>query len=185
MPADIQLLRPSDDHLAPRIAALVNAVYADAEKGLWRDASARTTPEEIATFIRAGQLGAARIDGALAGAVRVQRLTDDLAEFGMLVAAPEHRGIGLGRDLVAFAETWARGQNLSRMQLELLVPQTWSHPVKDFLRAWYERLGYRQVRTADFADDYPRLVPLLATPCDFVIFEKPLNPAERSDRQPS
>jgi GNAT superfamily N-acetyltransferase len=170
----IALLNPADEHLAARIAPLVNAVYADAEKGLWREGTARTTPAEIAGLIRTGQLAAAHVDGALAGVVRVQRLSDTLAEFGMLVAAPEHRGTGLGSALVTFAENWARAQAIPRMQLELLMPQTWSHPVKDFLRAWYERLAYRQVRTADFADDYPALAPLLATPCDYVIFEKPL-----------
>ncbi|WP_240670539.1 GNAT family N-acetyltransferase [Actinoplanes solisilvae] len=177
MSADIAVLKPSDDHLAPGTAALVNRVYADAEKGLWRDDTARTTTAEITQFIRTGQLAAARLDGVVVGAVRVQRLSDTLAEFGMLVAAPEHRGIGLGRDLVTFAETWARSQGLPRMQLELLTPRTWSHPVKDFLRAWYERLGYQATRTADFADDYPTVVPRLATPCDFVIFEKTLTVA--------
>jgi hypothetical protein len=31
------------------------------------------------------------------------------------------------------------------------------------------------VRTTDFAGDYPALAPLLATPCDFVIYHKPLS----------
>ena len=159
---------------AAEIAGLVNRVYREAEQGLWRDDADRTDAAEIASLIRAGQLVVAWHDDRPAGVVRVQRLGDDLGEFGMLVAAPEHRGTGLGRRLVAFAEEWARGQGLSRMRLELLMPQTWSHPVKDFLRAWYERLGYRQVRLGSLADDYPHLVPLLATPCDFVIFEKPL-----------
>ena len=60
------------------------------------------------------------------------------------------------------------------MQLELLVPQTWTHPVKEFLRAWYTRIGYRHVRTDRLADAYPALQPQLATPCDFVIYHKTL-----------
>jgi GNAT superfamily N-acetyltransferase len=165
----------SEEHLAPEIAVLVNRVYADAEKGLWLDDADRTSVDEVARFIRADQIAVARSSGAVIGVVRVQRLDDRLGEFGMLVAAPEHRGTGLGRDLVAFAEDRARGEGLTRMQLELLVPRAWSHPVKDFLRAWYERLGYRQVRVGDLAHDHPGLVALLATPCDFLVFAKQLS----------
>jgi hypothetical protein len=60
------------------------------------------------------------------------------------------------------------------MQLELLVPRTWKHPVKEFLRDWYTRIGYRVVRTGDLGEDYPALVPRLATPCDFLVFHKDL-----------
>jgi hypothetical protein len=60
------------------------------------------------------------------------------------------------------------------MQLELLVPRDWSHPTKEFTRDWYTRMGYRVVRTGRFDEDYPHLVPHLATPCDFLIFLKDL-----------
>ena len=33
------------------------------------------------------------------------------------------------------------------MRLEVLVPRTWTHPSKQFLKAWYGRRGYRLVRT--------------------------------------
>jgi hypothetical protein len=46
--------------------------------------------------------------------------------------------------------------------------------VKKFLYDWYTRLGYRVIGTGDLADDYPALVSRLATPCDFLIFHKPL-----------
>jgi ribosomal protein S18 acetylase RimI-like enzyme len=98
----------------------------------------------------------------------------------MLVASPDRRGVGIGRQLVGFAEHWARTQGLSTMQLELLVPQTWTHPVKEFLRAWYTRIGYRRVRTGRLEEAYPMLQPQLATPCDFVIYEKDL----RADSAP-
>jgi GNAT superfamily N-acetyltransferase len=129
---------------------------------------------EVAAFVRDGQLAVARLAGRLVGAVRIQRLTSDLGEFGMLVASPDHRGIGVGTDLIAFAEHWARGHGLRRMQLELLVPQTWTHPVKEFLHGWYTRIGYRPVRTGHFEESYPALRPRLATSCDFVIYHKTL-----------
>jgi GNAT superfamily N-acetyltransferase len=134
----------------------------------------RTDRAEIAGMIRAGELAVARRDGRVVGAVRVRRLDSRLGELGMLVADPDHRGAGVGRALVAFAENRARRQGLTHMQLELLVPQTWTHPVKEFLRAWYTRIGYRQVGTGRFADSHPALHSRLAAPCDFLIFQKEL-----------
>lgn len=154
---------------------LVNRVYTDAEKGIWREGAERTHPAEVAGIVRAGELAVARLGGHLVGAARVQRLAGGEGEFGMLVASPDHRGIGLGRRLVDFAEGWARDQGATTMRLELLVPREWTHPVKAFLHEWYTRIGYRPVRTTDFAGDYPSLAPLLATPCDFVIYHKPLS----------
>jgi GNAT superfamily N-acetyltransferase len=163
-----------DGEFVAEIVDLVNRVYADAEKGLWLDGSRRTSSVEVASLIRAGQLAVARVDGRLVGTVRVQRLASGDGEFGMLVASPDHRGIGVGRELVAFAERWAGEQKLARMQLELLVPQTWTHPVKEFLRDWYTRLGYREIRAVRLDEVYPDLQPHLATPADFVIYHKSL-----------
>ena len=92
----------------------------------------------------------------------------------MLVAAPEQRGTGIGRALLDFAERHSRERGLRAMQLELLVPRGWRHPSKEFLRAWYGRSGYRLIRIARMDDAYPHLAPLLATPCDLEIYEKPL-----------
>jgi GNAT superfamily N-acetyltransferase len=163
-----------DRDVVARIVALVNRVYAEAEKGLWLDGVERTTTEEVAAIVGAGELGVARLDGRLVGAVRIQRLGGDLAEFGMLVTDPDHRGLGIGRQLVAFAEDWARNQGCEWMQLELLVPQEWTHPAKEFLRDWYQRLGYLPVRTGRLEEAYPALAPRLATPSDFLIFQKGL-----------
>ncbi|MDR7277805.1 GNAT family N-acetyltransferase [Catenuloplanes atrovinosus] len=175
--ADISLLpadSAADAALVAEVTALVNEVYATGEKGIWRDEAARTDAAEIASFIRAGEIAVARLGPALVGAVRVRRLPGGEGEFGMLAAHPGHRGTGIGRDLVAFAEDWARGQGLAVMQLELLYPTEWEHPVKAFLRDWYTRSGYRIVHKADFAEAYPALAPKVATPCDFLVFHKAL-----------
>ncbi|WP_246277980.1 GNAT family N-acetyltransferase [Phytohabitans rumicis] len=163
-----------DDLFVTEVVDLVNRVYAEAEKGLWLDGADRTNAPEVVAIVRTGQLAVARLDGELAGAVRVQRLDGGIGEFGMLVASPELRGVGVGRALVDFAERWAREQGLARMQLELLVPQTWTHPVKEFLHGWYTRIGYQPVRTGRLDEAYPALQPQLATPCDFVIYHKDL-----------
>jgi GNAT superfamily N-acetyltransferase len=174
----------SKDHrLVAEMTELVNRVYAVAEEGLWVDGATRTNVDEMAALIAAGEIVVARADGAggedgddarIVGCVRIQQIDGATGEFGMLVADPERRSEGIGRDLVGFAEEWSRGRGLPTMQLELLVPREWTHPTKAFLDAWYRRIGYRPVRTGRIDDDYPHLAPLLATPCDFVIYHKPL-----------
>jgi len=176
-PLEIQTLPAgaSDDAtLMERIADLVNVVYAVAEDGLWTDDATRTTVDEVAELTRAGQIAVARLDGRIVGCVRVQRLDGSAGEFGMLAADPAHRGLGIGRELLRFAERACRADGLATMQLELLVPRDWTHPSKEFLAAWYTRAGYGVARTGTIDEAYPALAPLLATPCDFVIYRKDL-----------
>ncbi|MDS0139743.1 MULTISPECIES: GNAT family N-acetyltransferase [unclassified Amycolatopsis] len=172
---EIELLPPSaDPAVIERITGLVNQVYAESEKGLWLGSTDRTSVEEFTGFVAAGEIAAAFVDGDLAGSVRIRRLDDVVGEFGMLAADPARRGLGIGRELVRFAEQTSRDAGCREMQLELLVPRDWTHPSKQFLAEWYGRLGYRVTHRADLAEDYPHLAPSLATPCDFLIYRKEL-----------
>lgn len=167
----------TDAGLVAELTGLVNRVYAVAEEGLWVDGTTRTTREEMAGLIAAGEIAVAREDGSegrIVGSVRVQQIDEVTAEFGILVADPERRGEGIGRDLVDFAEERFRRRGVPTMQLELLVPREWTHPTKEFLDGWYTRIGYRPMRTRRIDADYPHLAPLLSTPCDFVIYHKAL-----------
>jgi GNAT superfamily N-acetyltransferase len=165
----------SDDAaVVERITDLINEVYAVAEDGLWLDGATRTTVEEVGELTRAGEIAVARLRGQIVGCVRVQRLDEGTGEFGMLAADPAHRGVGIGRELIRFAERKCRADGLATMELELLVPRDWTHPTKQFLDAWYTRIGYRVARTGAFDEAYPALAPRLATPCDFVIYRKDL-----------
>jgi GNAT superfamily N-acetyltransferase len=175
--SEVQLLPASaadDATLMERIADLINEVYAVAEEGLWIDGATRTTVDGVAELTRAGEIAVARVRDRIVGCVRVQRLDEGTGEFGMLVADPAHRGVGIGRELIRFAERSCSEDGLSTMQLELLVPRDWTHPAKEFLAAWYTRIGYRVARTGTIDEAYPALAPLLATPCDFVIYQKDL-----------
>jgi GNAT superfamily N-acetyltransferase len=181
---EIQLLpaAASEEALVmERITDLINQVYEVAEEGLWIDGATRTTVDGVAELTRAGEIAVARVRGRIVGCVRIQRLDEGTGEFGMLVADPAHRGAGIGRELVRFAERKCRADGLGTMQLELLVPRGWTHPTKEFLAAWYTRIGYRVARTGTIDEAYPALAPLLATPCDFVIYQKDLA-AEPYDR---
>ena len=174
---EVRLTPPTaaeDAVLVDELTALVNGVYAVAEDGLWMNGTLRTTPERTAALIAAGQIAVATADDRAVGVIHVQLLDTGEGEFGMLAADPAHRGRGVGRELIRFAERWSLEQGRSTMQLELLVPQRWSHPSKEFLKAWYARLGYRTVRCTQLDESYPDLAPLLATPCDLLIYRKDL-----------
>jgi len=98
-------------------------------------------------------------------------------ELGMLATGPSQRGNGVGRALLRFAEDISAARGLHLMQLELLVPQDWTHPSKTFLENWYTRSGYRLVRTDRPEKAIPHLAPFLATTCDYRIYHKALSPA--------
>jgi GNAT superfamily N-acetyltransferase len=176
----IRLLDTADDDaFADALSDLINRVYATAERGLWRDGATRTTPSQLAGLIRAGEIAIATRGERIAGSVRVREVAPGTGEFGMLVAAPELRGSGVGGARVALAERHSRDRGLHAMQLELLVPRDRPHPSKEFLRAWYARCGYRRLLTRSFEDAYPHMAPLLAAPCELEVHEKPLAPGVR------
>src|SRR4249919_2912814 len=110
-----------DGDLVDELTDLVNCVYVTAESGLWRFFFKQKTAYEIAEFIGRREVAVATRSGGLVGSVHVHDVADDASEFGMLVAAPEERGTGVGRALVDFAERSGRERGLRAMQLELLL----------------------------------------------------------------
>lgn len=164
-----------DDELMRRIADLVNEVYRVAEQGLWVDGADRTDRDEVRELVRHGELVTAERGGLLVGCVMVRQLDHHTDEFGMLAVDSAFRGTGVGRDLVRFVEKRASAAGRRTMQLEILVPTTWSHPSKEFLLEWYGRIGYVHVHKGNLELDYPHLAPKLATPCDYLIHHKVLS----------
>ncbi|MCV7419535.1 GNAT family N-acetyltransferase [Mycobacterium yunnanensis] len=158
------------------VVELVNKVYAVAEDGLWQQGATRTTRDEIIGFIRAGQIVVARLDDRIVGSIHVQRLDSDTAETGMLASDPDYRGMGIGRELRRFVVDQLRRDGVTVLQIELLVPRNWTQESKVFMADWNARSGYQVVRKGRFEDHYPHLAPRLATPCDFIVYNKPLDP---------
>lgn len=164
----------ADTERMTHLTELINRVYQVAEDGLWQDGAVRTDVAEVSALAAAGEITVATRDGQLVGCVRIQHLDSRTGEFGMLAAAPEYRGVGIGRDLVRYAEQSCVRTGRRTMQLELLVPRNWTHPAKEFLAGWYTRIGYRAVRRETVDQTYPQLAPRLDAPCDFVIYHKHL-----------
>jgi GNAT superfamily N-acetyltransferase len=174
---EIKLLTPDearDEILVEELVRLVNRAYAVGEAGLWLEGTTRTMPDEIMEAIRSGGMLAATAEGRIVGCAYVHPLDAGTADLRLISTEPERWGSGVGRELVRSAEQLMRSRGMTTMQLELLVPKEWVHPDKDRLRDWYTHLGYRVVRSAPFEQIAAHLASQLATPCEFLVFRKPL-----------
>jgi GNAT superfamily N-acetyltransferase len=164
----------ADAGLLAALREIVNDAYARGEVGLWREGTRRIADADLRALAAAGQLAAAREDGRVVGCVRVTSLDPRTAELGLLAAAGESVGSGVGRALMAFAHDLARERGHTAVRLTLLVPREGSHPFKVRLEDWYRRQGYRVLGRADFAATHPEPAALLAVACDLVTFERAL-----------
>ena len=89
------------------------------------------------------------------GSVRIHDVAADTGEFAMLTAdagAARHWRRPCARRLRRGARPHA---GLHAMQLELLLPREVRHPGKEFLEAWYSRIGYRRIRTGSVEESHP------------------------------
>jgi GNAT superfamily N-acetyltransferase len=179
---NVELLDSSaaaDGELPRVLTTLVNRVYAVGEAGLWHEGSERLLPGEMAEMIAAGQIAVARLQHEIVGSVQISLHENGrVGELGLLASDVEHRGIGVGRALVDYAEELNRSRGVESLQLQLLVPTAWEHPVKRFLLDWYSRRGYVVVARRPMAEVHPHLDRSLSTPCLLLTMQKPArNPA--------
>lgn len=159
------------------LVQLINDVYDVAEANMWKTTGVRTNLKELQDLVSSRHLIVARCESnndEICGCVKLERIDDATGGFGMLVVAPQHRGLRIGNKLVEAAENWARGEGYQTMQLTLLTPKSWKQPSKEFNRAWYTRIGYTPQETVSFQESYPQFIPLLSTDCDFTVWTKPL-----------
>lgn len=167
--------------IVQRLTSLINTAFVQDQEGIWKDGFERTDIHEVAQLLRGGELALAwrtpapSIDVVnLIGCVRVHRISPRAGEFGLLVCDPAYRGMGIGRELVRVSEDHMRRQGAEVMQLDLLVPESWTHPAKARLDAWYTRIGYKLIYTDGFNARFGRAEALLAGPAVFRVYEKVL-----------
>jgi GNAT superfamily N-acetyltransferase len=103
-------------------------------------------------------------DGALLGCVCVE-LRGDRAYLGLLSIDPSRQGTGLGRQLNAAAEDYARKQGCRWMDLRVVSPR------EAQLVPIYTRLGYAVTGREEYPD---WLASKMALPGYFVLMAKPL-----------
>ncbi len=132
----------------------------------------RIASERVAEIVAAGEMAVARAETRIVGSVRVRMLDEETGFFGLLAVHPDDQGSGAGRELIRFAEQLARERGAGQMELRLLVPREQTDPGKEWLAAWYTRLGYRMTGRADFSESHPAVEML--TPLDMLTYRKRL-----------
>eukprot|EP00873_Tetraselmis_striata_P040405 jgi/Tetstr1/460669/TSEL_005865.t1 len=170
----------SSEALVAALVAMVNEAYSYGEAGMWAGEAQRTAPPEVAALLAAGRLSLATgaRSGELAGCVCVDEAA---GELGMLAVATAQRGRGLAGRLVAEAEARCAAAGRDAVRLQVLFPRGTTHPVKVWLEAWYQRLGYAPQGSTGFAELYPAIAPMLASECDLTDYVKQL-PSSGSQR---
>jgi GNAT superfamily N-acetyltransferase len=175
-----------DDKLIQYLTDLVNRVYFDAEASFWTPGFKRTKAAEVQDYLNSRALALAwrgdssfsqhgHLSQDLLGCANIKMFPhEETGEFGMLACDPVSRGVGVGRELLRFAEDEARRRGARRMRLELLQGDGWRHDFKARLEAWYGRSGYQLAGVEDVQKNWPFLVPLLAKPMVMKVFIKQL-----------
>lgn len=132
---------------ADALAALVNGAYRGerARTGWANEAGLldgqRTSPDDLRAAVGDGHiviLMAREADGnALTGCVSIEPLGGgETWALGMLTIDPSLQAAGLGRQLLAEGEAYARTRGAVRIRLTVI-------HLRAMLIAWYERRGYR------------------------------------------
>ena len=181
----VEWLAPAAGHegdLVDRLTDLVNGVYTTAESGLWADGATRTTASELIALISAREIAIAVQDGRLVGSVQIHDVAPDVSEFGMLVAAPQRRGTGIGRALLEFAEQDGRRARATRDAARTPPAADLAAPEQGIPEGVVLPLRLSGTEDDEMEDAYPHLAPLLAAECDLVVHEKALQSARPAIR---
>ena len=90
--------------------------------------------------------------------------------LGMLTVSPQLQGAGIGKQLLAAADNYAKENNCNSIFMNVI-------SLRHELIAWYERNGYRQTdERVPFPTDHRFGVPV--QPLEFVILEKEVSGEE-------
>lgn len=165
----LHTIRPAELADLPAIHAIIERAYrGDTARGGWTHEAdlvtgARTDLDSLtAIVIDSSQDLLILFEGdAPLGCVNVADLGQNRSYLGLLCVEPERQGDGLGRELLAAAEHYARGRlGAATIKMTVLVQRT-------ELIAYYERRGWRRTgerRPFPVAMDPPFVMDVLAKP---------------------
>ncbi|MGB2623683.1 MAG: GNAT family N-acetyltransferase [Candidatus Acidiferrum sp.] len=111
----------------------------------------RIDEEGTLAFLETGKFLIAEDSAGIAGCVYCE-LRGDRGYLGLLAVDPPRQGAGLGRQLVAVAEEYFRGEGCVAVDLRIISQRA---P----LLAFYRRLGYVESGTVPFSASVPAKVP--------------------------
>ena len=166
--------------LASQLTDIINEAYHYGEEGMWKDGFTRTTTEAVAKLLREQKLMVARDGKEILGCIKVipeyKKCRFDgrparVGEVGMLAVTASSRRHGLGRQLMETALAYVKENGCDIVELQLVKPVTWIHPIKAFLALWYKKLGFQLVGQEDAHEEFQRIGQLLKCQVMVEIYE--------------
>lgn len=91
-----------------RLFNIIRIAYAETEKEVWGEGYVRVSREDLKQHIDDDEILIALIEDEIVGGIRVYEKSSGSWTFGLLGAAFEHKGKGIGRALIAAAEGRAK-----------------------------------------------------------------------------
>ncbi len=158
-----------NDESIKALCQLINNVYHDNEDALIDKSNPRTDLNQLKMIMNKKQLLIAKQNHEVIGCVQVSFLNENTSIFAMLVTNPIYQSQGIGKKLVQHAENYAKQNGCTKMHLKLLTPKEWIHEQKEFLKNWYERMGYIRQYDVPFENE-----KFYVTPCRFTLYSKEL-----------
>lgn len=159
-----ETIRVATDADIEAIRRLVNQAF-EVERFLKKGGGDRLQGDgELESLWQRGTFLLKEEDGAPVGCVYVEP-RGERAYLGLLSIAPARQGAGLGKQLNAAAENFAREQGCKWMDLRVVSPRA------EQLLPVYRRLGYVETGTEEYL---PVLVEKMTIPGQFILMAKQL-----------
>lgn len=152
------MIRRATDRDAEALTGIINRAFA-VEK-FFIDAD-RITVDQVREFLNKGAFFVAQ-DDQIQACIYVE-LRGERAYFGLLSVEPAYQRSGLGKQLIAFAENFAREAGCRFMDINVIDLRTELPPI-------YRKLGYSVSGTSPLPDSIPTKLP-----CHFIQMTKPLS----------
>ena len=163
--ADINDFREDRIH---ELCTIINGIYHELEAGFWAEGYERIHFGDLKKMITKKELAICSENSELLGCAHIKKLNHQTSLCAMLVAMPHHRGKGVGKKMLRFAEDVALKKGCKTLRMELLSPVEWEHPEKVKLDNWYNRLGYERGNSTPFEAVHPIQAKQLLTLCNYV-----------------
>jgi GNAT superfamily N-acetyltransferase len=137
-----------------RLFNIIRIAYAETEKEVWGEGYVRVSRENLKRHIKDDEILIALLDDEIVGGIRFYEKEPGCWTFGLLGADFEHKGKGIGRTLIAAAESKAKEAGGTEMSIEILRAKDIDTDFKVNLANWYQRLGYEFTGKLDVMSVY-------------------------------
>lgn len=141
----IRLLTTIDAQNLDLIGVLVSNInknYSETEKEFWGEGVERTSVQKLQKEIAQNNVLVYFENENPMGLV-VYKIFKEEAMFGMLSVNIDQHGKRIGSQLYSRMEEELRKLNISKVKLEILVPEAYKSEYKEYILSWYKRMGFK------------------------------------------